>query len=902
MNTSPVARPSKTRRTLLAAAVVLATLGSSAASVVFPAKAAFASPAGAQPWWQHDTMERTLNAVNNGQTLQDVQNNLATYRAQGYQVIDLDWPVSAGPTSIYNGFSASDYMNVDPRLAAPSTDPDTDWTNFVAAAHSLGMEVTSWFNPSYMWTGSALFEQAEADVATYGPVRANQPADSPARYFDWAATSGHDSKPTGPYGSFASDWWVQDPAASWHGETISYQSEWSDMPSGDFASAQWDAYIGSVLNHWIGTGIDGFMFDAPENYLDCDASCVQTNISDVVHSHANVAAFAEEPNDISGNTQDGFDATASPTFYEDPPSVSQPWIDAVNSNNPSGIETSATIQDRDRRAGVGGTDVESFNPADLNNDTENLLALATAAGSGEYITVYRPSVAPTFGDFTTWPDSSIAPAVKAISDAVSYNAALNVTAPRTVLSTSNSAKFYAVLRTSNDGLTNAIEVFNYQSTPQTIVVTLPSTVASGATTDLLSGGTGPSVSSNTVTVSLGGWGYTFLGTRAIVGCTTQLCHSTYAPSTLTPLAALGSSDWAHWGATGGSAEFDHDSVGDSQITNTSNVGSLTAPVGYCSTVIGSSWFSGTPSAVADDDGCGIYYAGNGNGYSFTVPASTTQRTLYIYLGVWETSGTLTASINDGSGTSYTYPSLTNLSGTTNEVYQLTYHATSGGKLLTVSFVQSAATGGNITLQGAALAVTTPTALGGALSGTTATPAGTTNLTTEGTTDWMHWGSTSSATEYDFKATGGNQIDDVAVVPSTSGVGDQYYCGSAATFSWTDGYTNGSGSSDGCGLYVTGPGGGFRVTVPADKTSRTLHIYLGVWFASATVSAVLSDSGAAPYTSTALSNSGGTTNLEYMLTYQAASSGQSLTVVITDTNAYTSPYGPGNVTIQAADLS
>ncbi len=41
------------------------------------------------PWWHHLTNERALDAVRYGFTLQDVQNNLDSYQAQGYQVEQL---------------------------------------------------------------------------------------------------------------------------------------------------------------------------------------------------------------------------------------------------------------------------------------------------------------------------------------------------------------------------------------------------------------------------------------------------------------------------------------------------------------------------------------------------------------------------------------------------------------------------------------------------------------------------------------------------------------------------------------------------------------------------------------------------------------------------------------------
>ncbi|HVC80851.1 MAG TPA: hypothetical protein VNL35_10185, partial [Chloroflexota bacterium] len=46
--------------------------------------------------------------------------------------------------------------------------------------------------------------------------------------------------------------------------------------------------------------------------------------------------------------------------------------------------------------------------------------------------------------------------------------------------------------------------------------------------------------------------------------------------------------------------------------------------------------------------------------------------------------------------------------------------------------------------------------GGSLVGSSALPPSTTNLTSEGTTDWAHWGLTGPAS-FDHKASGGSQI-------------------------------------------------------------------------------------------------------------------------------------------------
>jgi glycosidase len=468
------------------------------------------------PWWHHLTNERALDAVRYGFTLQDVQNNLDSYQAQGYQVINLDWPISAGPVSLFGGFSASDYYHTDPRLAAPGTNADTDWSNFVTAVHKHGMAVISWFNPSYIWTGSPLFKQAEADVQTYGPVRANQPATSPARYFEWQLGAGSVNKPCDTCASsYLSRRWVTDANASYQGQTVSYYGVWSDQPSGDYASSEWQSYITGALKHWMDTGIDGFIFDASPLYLNCNASCVKNVLVATVHSYSNRVAFGELPTNTSAISNYGFDGSENTSF-----SANKPWSDAITTQNPSSIESSSTLSDRDARVALGGTSLEALNPSVLNNDQENLLAAATTVATGNYLVVKDTTSTSDgdgsqFGDFGTWPNSSSAPKLKAITDAVQNNAALDLSGIREQLPTNNDNKYYAFLRISPDGSSYALVILNYQNSQQTITVNLAGSNlnTSQKPIDLLNGGHGPQITSNSYTVTLPAWGYAFYGVK-----------------------------------------------------------------------------------------------------------------------------------------------------------------------------------------------------------------------------------------------------------------------------------------------------------------------------------------------------------------------------------------------------
>lgn len=96
-------------------------------------------------------------------TFQDARRLLPQLAQEGYSVVNIDWPVHASPDSLYEGFGATNYYQVDPLLGTI-----TDWHEFVATAHELGMKVVADFNPSYFWTGAPKFKEALADVQHYG--------------------------------------------------------------------------------------------------------------------------------------------------------------------------------------------------------------------------------------------------------------------------------------------------------------------------------------------------------------------------------------------------------------------------------------------------------------------------------------------------------------------------------------------------------------------------------------------------------------------------------------------------------------------------------------------------------------------------------------------------------------
>jgi hypothetical protein len=176
---------------------------------------------------------------------------------------------------------------------------------------------------------------------------------------------------------------------------------------------------------------------------------------------------------------------------------------------------------------------------------------------------------------------------------------------------------------------------------------------------------------------------------------------------------------------------------------------------------------------------------------------------------------------------------------------------------------------------------------GSLSASGTSSASVVNLTTEGTSDWEHWGEGTP----NHKAGVTSQLSTYTPVGSGQVLS---YNNDPRPISWSDGTPTASSANNTNGVYISGVGQGFSLEAPADTTTRTLVVHVGGWDSGGTLTAHLSDSSTANFTDVTIAVNG-QYDRNYTLTYQAASAGQTLKVT------WVMNSGTGNVTLNAAAL-
>lgn len=182
-----------------------------------------------------------------------------------------------------------------------------------------------------------------------------------------------------------------------------------------------------------------------------------------------------------------------------------------------------------------------------------------------------------------------------------------------------------------------------------------------------------------------------------------LAASVALPATSADLTSEGALDWVHWGLLSPES-FNRKATAAPLIPNLTKIGtnelvrSLEAFTAY-------SWSDGAPVAATNDTHTGVYVRGVTNGFTFSVPADATQRTLKVYVSLYGVRGLFQAYLTDFSAPAYADTSLDSIFDNDYGVFTLNYASAAGGQNLIVRYATQRAYDelyGNVALQAATL--------------------------------------------------------------------------------------------------------------------------------------------------------------------------------------------------------
>lgn len=176
---------------------------------------------------------------------------------------------STGPGQPWCGLLAGDYFSINPIFCDQKTrgckhrieDEDSKLRALGELRDKLAscdMFLMSWINPSYIWTGSYMYERGlKEDWFVYG----GNSTITPPCVAPGACEAEPDDSSMG---------WVYSPELD-----DTYLSVWASYPSASFYSPDFVNFLHGILDYNVYTlGIDGLQLDAPER-VRSPADCIQ---------------------------------------------------------------------------------------------------------------------------------------------------------------------------------------------------------------------------------------------------------------------------------------------------------------------------------------------------------------------------------------------------------------------------------------------------------------------------------------------------------------------------------------------------------------------------------------------------------------------------------------------------
>lgn len=271
-----------------------------AAQVILAASIGFSLAKTAEErWWQYAPAMKTVSpSCSEMKGLTALRDDIIEGAENGVNVLAINAVYDSGSGvdypagTAYCGLAGKDHFKVNPMIGSESM-----LRQLVQFAHNLDVRVISWFNPSYIYTGSELFIEAEKDMGDVGGQYHLLSADSKARWFKWwdyPPCGNTAEKPDQPEQTGEKSWIWSETAQS------HYLSIWANQPSLDFTVPEAVEYIQQALAYWVDdVGIDGFLFDNPDQYIGLGAEPVELCFDEI----SQTCGPCWDPGDLTGMRQ-----------------------------------------------------------------------------------------------------------------------------------------------------------------------------------------------------------------------------------------------------------------------------------------------------------------------------------------------------------------------------------------------------------------------------------------------------------------------------------------------------------------------------------------------------------------------------------------------------------------------
>jgi len=424
---------------------------------------------------------------------------LAEIRAQGFQAIEIFAPAEG--LYGYAGLDMTDPYRVDQELGTME-----DFRRFVRLAHCNGLAVVVFFNLGYFSFEAPTWLEACRDK------RAGKDTEK-VRWFSWADSPDAPPPALPPDRFFAATDIIPDsdsdpPTWGWQYSDLAgcyYWARWEakdkdgnmvGLPQTDWGSPEWPQEAERIIRCWMDTGLDGMIIDAPGCYTRLTSETNRRYITDVISSYENTFIQPEGSINMAWLTEAGYNCLQNYALYWGGKWDNSPLIaalrdgdakrasrflgsrpqnsvtTAIQTGDPRPIEESLRAY-RDLAVSAGGVLYAGVWGRGRDPQQRKLL-VATLAGIGEML-VYRTRDQLGLDEQEQW-----------LLRTRYAHPALHQLADRRQLPTNADDKYYAFLRTAQDGSERVLVVLNFQPSPQTVQVDLRD-VANGGLINLKTG-------------------------------------------------------------------------------------------------------------------------------------------------------------------------------------------------------------------------------------------------------------------------------------------------------------------------------------------------------------------------------------------------------------------------------